>query len=290
MIAQARTSHRLPGQGVVVTEVIPTPVSHFVTDVAYVYLPPAWFATPRPALPTLILLPGEPGTSADWTASGDADNSLDAFAAAHHGRAPIVVMPDPDGTKTVDSECVNSTFGNAETYLAVDVPAFARRTLGAADGPRSLAVAGLSAGGTCSTMLALRHPGEFETFASYSGFAQPTYQDDDVATSIDVLFGGSRAAFDAHDPTFLLRQRRYPGLAGWFEVGDQDTVPRRAAEALAPAAHAAGIDTCVLVRPGGHDFGLWRQAFADSLPWLAWRMQLTPEPAHVPADCEPGAT
>ena len=88
------------------------------------YLPPAWFAKVTPSLPTLILLPGEPGSASDWSNDGDADITADAFARFHHGRAPIIVMPDPNGTRTVDSECVNSQFGNAETYLVKDVPAF----------------------------------------------------------------------------------------------------------------------------------------------------------------------
>ena len=72
-------------------------------------------------------------------------------------------------------------------------------------------------------------------------------------------------------------------MAGWFEVGDQDTEPLDAAHDLQPAALRAGIATCILVRPGGHDFDLWSQALADSFPWLSWRLGLTPEPASEPA-------
>jgi S-formylglutathione hydrolase FrmB len=82
-----------------------------------------------------------------------------------------------------------------------------------------------------------------------------------------------------------MKQRRFTGLAGWFEVGDQDAEPLAAARTLAPAAHAAGIATCLLVRPGGHDFDLWSQALSDSFPWIAWRLGLTGEPAHEPATC-----
>ena len=92
------------------------------------------------------MLPGEPGSPADWTVAGNADTTADAFAAEHEGRAPIIVMPDPNGFLTEDTECVNSKFGNAETYLTVDVPAFARSEFGAATGADSLAIAGLSAG------------------------------------------------------------------------------------------------------------------------------------------------
>jgi hypothetical protein len=36
-------------------------------------------------------------------------------------------------------------------------------------------------------MLALRHPHELDTFASFSGFAQATYEDDGVPESIQIL-------------------------------------------------------------------------------------------------------
>jgi S-formylglutathione hydrolase FrmB len=279
-------SGQLPSQGVVITATIPPTRSHFATRPAYIYLPPAWFAKVIPSLPTLVLLPGEPGSASDWSGDGDADNTADAFAQAHHGVAPIIVMPDPDGFLTVDSECVNSKFGEAETYLVDDVPAYARHQFNASSAPGSLAVGGLSAGGTCSVMLALRHPTVYPTFASFSGFASPQYQDTTQAETIDTLFGGSEDRFAAHDPAQILRTGHFDGLAGWFEVGSEDTDPLDAAHDLQPAALKAGIATCLLVRPGGHDFDLWSQALRDAFPWLSWRLGLTPEPKSEPATCE----
>ncbi len=282
---QVAITGTLPAQGVVITVAIPPTMSHFATRPAYVYLPPAWFAKVTPSLPTLVLLPGEPGSASDWSGDGDADNTADAFARSHHGLAPIIVMPDPDGFLTADSECVNSRFGNAETYLVSDVPAFARSQFHASSAPGSLAVGGLSAGGTCSVMLALRHPHVYPTFASYSGFASPQYEETTLADTVDTLFGGSEDRFAAHDPVQILRTGHFEGMAGWFEVGDQDTDPLDAAHALQPAALKAGIATCILVRPGGHSFDLWSQALEDSFPWLSWRLGLIPEPDHEPATC-----
>jgi S-formylglutathione hydrolase FrmB len=261
-------------------------VSHFDTRPAYVYLPPAWFAKVTPSLPTLVLLPGEPGSASDWSNDGDADNTADAFAASHHGEAPIIVMPDPNGVHTVDSECVNSQFGQAETYLVDDVPAFVRHVFSASRAVGSLAIGGLSAGGTCSVMLALRHPTVYPTFASFSGFASPQYEETSQAETIDILFHGSESDFAAHDPTQLLAGGHFTGLAGWFEVGNQDTEPLEAAHNLQPVALRAGIATCILVRPGGHDFALWSQALEDAFSWLAWRLGLTDEPSHEPATCD----
>jgi S-formylglutathione hydrolase FrmB len=284
--SQVAATGTLPDHGVVIEATIPPKVSHFSTRPAYVYLPPAWFARVTPSLPTLVLLPGEPGNASDWSSDGDADDTADAFAQSHHGVAPIIVMPDPNGTKTVDSECVNSQFGNAETYLAQDVPAFVRSRFGASTKPGSLAIGGLSAGGTCSILLALLYPTIYPTFASFSGFASPQYMNTTRAETIDTLFGGSAANFAAHDPQKLLDGHQYPGTAGWFEVGDEDSQPLQAAHLLQPAALRAGIATCILVRPGGHDFALWSQALQDSFPWLAWRLGLTPQPDHEPAKCE----
>ena len=81
-----------------------------------------------------------------------------AFAERHHGEAPILVIPDNNGVKTPDTECSNSVFGNAETYLVTDVPNFMQANFNAAIGKHSMAVAGLSAGGTCASILALRNP------------------------------------------------------------------------------------------------------------------------------------
>jgi S-formylglutathione hydrolase FrmB len=281
---------RLPSNGVVVSVHIPATVSKFNAHDAFVYLPPAWFATIIPVLPTLILLPGEPGSSADWTQQGKADHIADQFAARHGGLAPIIVMPDPNGFLTVDTECVNSSsFGQAETYLVQDVPAFARATYDANEGAGSLAVAGLSAGGFCSVNLALRNPKVFPVFASYSGLASPVYQEDPRTDTVKILFGGSNQDFQKNNPIALLKNGSYPGLAGWFAVGKDDARPLAAAQRLQPAAEAAGIDTCLELLPGGHDFGVWDQALTDSLPWLSWKLGLTSRPAPGAATCKPGA-
>lgn len=199
-------------------------------------------------------------------------------------------MPDPNGFLTVDTECVNSSFGQAETYLVQDVPAFARATYDANEGSRSVAVAGLSAGGFCSVNLALRNPKVFPFFASYSGLASPVYQEDPWTDTVKILFDGSNQKFQENNPIVLLKNASFPGLAGWFAVGKDDARPLAAAQRLQPAAQAAGIDTCIEVLPGGHDFGVWDQAFTDSLPWLSWKLGLTPQPASFGgASCKPGA-
>ena len=62
----------------------------------------------------------------------------------------------------------------------------------------------------------------------------------------------------------------------------------QAAHQLQPLAAKAGIDTCLTTPPGSHNFAFWQQSFSDSLPWLSWKLKLTPQPATIPAQCTPG--
>ncbi len=174
-----------------------------------------------------------------------------------------------------------------ETYLIVDVPAFARSHYNADISQGRMAIAGISEGGMCAMMVTLRHPQLFTTFGEYSGLTGPTVSEViDAAATTAQLFDRSTAAYQAHDPLNLLRIAKYPGVAGWYEVGTADSGPLQAQRTLGPLAVAAGLQTCSVEVPGGaHDYDLWARAFKDSLPWLAYRLGLTGPPATEPGPC-----
>ncbi len=270
-------SSEVPTRGKVVQLTIPGTTSGFDARPAQVYVPPAWFEKPRPKLPVIVLLPGEPGQTSDWTRAGFADVTSDAYAKKHRGMTPIIVMADENGSITADSECVNGPVGNVETYLTVDVPAFVEKRFDTATGPQQWAIAGLSEGGSCSAMVALRNPDVYRTFADYSGLLGPRSGDTNaIGSTVNDLFHGDQAAFEAHEPSVIMRKHRFPQLGAWFEVGSDDTDPFAAQQELVPIARAAGIDTCSVTIPGGeHTFQVWAQAFRDSLPWIAGRLGIT---------------
>ena len=285
---EVRRTGKLPDHGETIALTIPGTVSKFQTGQAYVYLPPAWFKNPEPQLPMIELIAGVPGSPSDWTRAGYADSNSTVFADQHHGVAPIVVIPDNNGVNTVDTECSNSVFGNAETYLVTDVPTFMQTNFNAAIGKHALAVAGLSAGGTCASILALRNPKTFSIFASYSGYSSPTYINDTAPQTIAQLYHGSRDAYEAHNPEHLLGTTKFPGMSGWFTAGQQDPQAQASAQQLSDLARKAGMtQVCLSTPPGGHDFVFWAAAFKQSLPWLSWKLGLTPAPKHVPSHCTP---
>ena len=287
MRRQTARSDQLPDHGATLSVAIPGKNLTSTPRPAYIWVPPAWFGRTQPKLPIIILMHGTPGAPADWTRASFADATALAFAEQHQGMAPILVMPDINGSFAADSECVNSAiYGQVETYLTKTVPEFMRKKFNASTAPGSTAIAGLSEGGLCATTLALNNPTVYPVFANYSGNASPTLGFGNRQQTIQALFGGSLAAYDAHNPPYILTHQRFSGMSGWFAAGAQDTTGAlRAAHTLQGLAANAGLDTCIETPPGGHNFDFWTQAFSDSLPWLSWKLKLTPQPRSIPAQC-----
>jgi S-formylglutathione hydrolase FrmB len=275
--------------GAVEKVAIPGTVSGFKARATSVYLPPSYVSEPSRSLPVLLVLGGIPGAEDDWVTGGRLPETVDAFAAAHGGRAPIMVMTDFSGDGLNDTQCTDAKKGNAETYLTVDVLSYVHAHFHSATDRRETGVVGLSSGGFCALMLPLRHPDLFNVFASYSAVSQPELDPPGVA--LRDLFGNSQASFDAYDPTKILATRTFPGMAGWFETGSGDTEALGPTRKVVAQAQSAGIETCLLVRAGGHDYGFWSAALRNSLPWLAYHLGLSPAPAdRSGATCSPATS
>lgn len=263
----------MPAAGTVSEVAIPAPVSGFAARPAWVYLPPAHLAVPRAQLPVLVLLSGQPGSPRDWLDGGGLSATMDRFAAAHGGLAPVVVMADWLGAPLNNTLCMDSRLGAVQTYLTVDVPAWIRATLQVDPDPAALAVGGLSAGGTCALQLAVNAPQTFPTFIDVSGQSEPTLGD--RTRTVAAAFGGDAAAFAAVNPLDLLATRSYPGSAGTVVAGSGDTLYRPQARQVADAARRAGMGIEYRELPGGHDWRVWAPGLESSLPWLATRTGLT---------------
>jgi len=280
---RARTSHpvSMPDHGIVVAFRMPGTVSHFDPRVGEVYLPPIWFRLPHPRLPVIELLHGSPGSPADWTRGSGADLTADAYAQAHDGYAPILVMPDVNGVSWwKDSECVDGPKGNAETYLRVDVRNAVAREFDASSEGADWGVAGLSEGGSCALQMGLRHPGDFRVVGDFSGDDHPW-----STGGLGSLFFGSThaqlvAAERAYDPRVLLanwHSTHGPAIA--FAVGRSDRLSPKI-ERLYETARRDHLDTTYATYPGGHEFHLWGRCLAGSFSWMVSFFHWSPPTAH----------
>ncbi|QFU92478.1 alpha/beta hydrolase family protein [Amycolatopsis sp. YIM 10] len=263
----------MPENGVVTQVSIPAAASHFpVTRNAYLYLPPAYRTSPRPLLPVLVLLHGQPGAPRDWIDGGGIAAMMDRFAAAHRGLAPVVVMPDSTGSAFGNPLCLDSRLGRSETYLTGDVPGWISRNLQVDPDTRRWAVGGYSYGGTCALQLALRQPQVFPTFVDISGQDEPTLGS--RAKTVDEAFDGDERAFRQFNPMDLLATRGFPGSAGVISVGESDSEFRPQQQRVFEAARRNGIDVTWRQTPGSHNWQAWSAGLNASLDWLTGRMGL----------------
>jgi S-formylglutathione hydrolase FrmB len=262
-------SRSVPG-GVILALDAPSTKSHFHHRKGVVFLPPAYFGPDRANLPVLVMLVGAPGTPINWLTAGGGKAADNAFASAHHGVAPVLVVVDQNGSAIGDTECVNGPQGNAETYLTVDVPAFITGTLHLRHNPAQWGIVGFSEGGTCALDVVLGHASVYRHIVDLGGDARPTLGN--ARHTLTALFGGSVAAEHAHDPTALMAAHHFTGVTAWFAAGADD--PGRLAVARRMAAHArtAGIDTHEFIGIGGHNWQFAGNAFIRVLPQLCGQL------------------
>lgn len=264
----------LPNHGALTSVAIPGPVSHFNARQSFVYIPPAALSSQKPAsLPVLLLLSGVPGNPGDWKDRLDLLATMDVFAASHKGITPIVVVADQTGGDGMTSTgCVDSSRGNAETYLTTDVPAYIKSHYNVTAAPQGWAIGGISDGGACSTVIAARHPDIFGTFISLSGETSPSIESKQDA--INSLFNGSVQTFNTYDAVLLFASKNasstYAHTAGWLALGRDEQQPLvQSNRTLFDEAQKANIDMTLETLPGHHGFGLWKRSFKDALPWAS---------------------
>ncbi|MFH9351511.1 alpha/beta hydrolase-fold protein [Kitasatospora sp. NPDC017646] len=263
----------LPDKGTVSVVPIPGTRSGFKARDAYVYLPPAYQATPRPMLPVVVMLSGQPGVPGDWVLAGQINEALDAFAAQHGGLAPIVVMPDQLGSTWANTLCLDSKIAKVQTYLAVDVPNWIQRNLQAASGRKSWAIGGASMGGTCALQLGVNAPDVYGIVLDMSGQEEPTLGT--RADTVKAAFGGDGAKFDAVDPLHVMARRRFPDTSVALVVGETDTEFRPQMEKVYQAVQAAGMKAKFELMPGSHGWVVFRPGIVQQIPWLAQQTGLT---------------
>jgi S-formylglutathione hydrolase FrmB len=268
-----RAPPTMPTQGVVSQVAIPGTSSGFHARPGWVYFPPAYLTNPHPRLPVLVLLSGQPGSPRDWFDGGRLAQRMDRFAAAHHGLAPVVVIPDDLGQQLANPLCVNSVEGQAASYLGIDVPAWIHDHLQVDNSPAHWAIGGFSNGGTCAMQMALHAPKVYPTFLDISGQDEVTVGDPKATAHF--AFRDNPVALSAVQPLTILAHARFNTISGRLVVGDHDTIYRPQAEKMSRALAAAGATVNLVLLPGEHNWRVWGPGLDSSLPWLAGKLGIT---------------
>jgi S-formylglutathione hydrolase FrmB len=265
----------IPSGGVLRKSVIPGGASGMDVREAYIYLPPAYFAANRPALPVLMLVAGQPGGPADWLTGGSLQSHMDSFAVSHRGVAPVVVVPDPNGSQSANTMCMDSRIARADTYLSRDVPQWIKSTLAVDTDHSRWAAGGFSFGGTCALQMATRHPHLFPAALSFSGEAEPAIAKERDKT-VEASFPGDPEAFTRQTPLVIMEQERFEGRGLYLTAGQDDPEFVAYLRTVAAAAKAAGFTVHAHEVEGtGHSWDTSSKRIADALDFLAARWGLT---------------
>ncbi|MFF2246794.1 alpha/beta hydrolase [Arthrobacter sp. NPDC058130] len=265
----------LPG-GVVRKAVIPGTLSGFQSREAYIYLPPAYQSSPRPALPVLVLFSGQPGSPADWLTGGALRGRLDRFAAQHAGVAPVTVVVDPNGSPSGNTLCMDSRIAQADTFLSRDVPDWINSTLDVDPDPRQWAVGGFSFGGTCAMQMVTRHPDIYSAALAFSSENEPALAKERAKT-IEASFGDDTAAFDRQTPLRVMAEQRFDGHGVYFAAGDRDPEFTGYMDVLSGAARRAGFSVeSHRVANTGHSWDTASNGLPGGLDFLARRWGISP--------------
>jgi enterochelin esterase-like enzyme len=258
----------MPAVGEVRTVHIPGTRSGFPARPAVVYLPPAALVHDPVPLPVVLTFAGQPGAPSDMFTAGQMGTVLDAYAAAHHGRAPIVVSVDQLSAPGRNPMCVDSRLGKSASYVTEDVPAWLTAHLPVTSDRRAWGLAGFSQGATCTMQFVTAHPQSFGAALAISSELQPI--DQNPQHSADQAFGGSVADWRAAAPIAQMREHGARGLDGhdlWLTAGSSDREFSHNARVLGRAARAAGADTTVAFAPGsGHDWNTVQWSLRTELP------------------------
>jgi S-formylglutathione hydrolase FrmB len=232
------------------------------------------------------MIGGEFNTPADWLRAGSAVTTVDDFAYAHRGNAPVLVFVDAGGAFNNDTECVNGARGNAADHITKDVVPYMISKFGVSSNRANWGVVGWSMGGTCAVDLTVMHPDMFSAFEDIAGDLSPNTGTKEQ--TVARLFGGSAAAWAAFDPTTVITHHApYTGVAGWFDVnGDRDQAA--AANSLCSLGATNGIRCAVVTQPGTHNWPFAARAFSTALPWLASQLD-TPAVAPIALPGRAGA-
>ena len=273
-LASWRPPAVMPVTGTVGTVEIPGTESRFSARPAWVYLPPAARTAHPPRLPVMIALSGEPGGPSDVFLAGGLKARLDALAAAHHGIAPVVVVPDQLGAYSANPMCLNSRLGDVATYITVDVRDWILRHLPVSTARRAWTVAGFSEGGTCAVQFGAGYPAVFGSFVAVSPELGPFTHS--VARTIRAGFDGSRAAYDAAQPIAVMRRAgHYRATAAVYSVGALDSRYGRNAGILAGVSKEVGMHTSYRRFPGlAHNWNTGAAGLEYGLQQLTswWRL------------------
>ncbi len=226
-----------------------------------VHLPVGYDPASARTYPVILGLHGYPGVPQSF-ARGRFLSTADALTATHRLAPSIVVIPQINDPRTIDTECVDGLPGDpqTDTWLSTVVPRWAVQHLRVQTQRTSWTTLGYSYGGWCAASVAMRHPDVFGGAVVFEGYFEP-----DFLAGYDPLRGARLKTYDL----VHLAGHRPPPLAMWVFASRQDSLAYPTTARFLAAARPPLSVSATIVKVGGHRTAIYDPFVKPALQWLA---------------------
>lgn len=250
----------LPGHGRLRTFHVRDAASGTMMEVL-VHLPSGYDPHASRRYPVIIGLHGYPSTPQSFTTLNVLPTA-DALDRSGQLKPTIVVIPQIDNPRGLDTECVNGPMGDpqTDTWLSKELPSWIIGHLQVRRDRGSWATLGFSYGGWCAAELALRHPTVFGAAVVFDGYFEPKF-DGDYHPHVP----GLRRSYDL----IALARKSPPAVSLWVFASKQDRVAYPTTRRFLAAVRAPTSVTATIVPTGGHRPDVFEPFTAAALTWLA---------------------
>lgn len=225
-----------------------------------VQLPAGYDPRSARTYPVILGLHGYPSSPSSFLRT-EIVSVQDRLTTQHLLAPSIVVIPEINVPRTLDTECVNGGPGHpqVETWLARDVPHWVTQHFRARTDRLSWATIGYSFGGWCAASLGLLHPDVFGAAVIFAGYFRP-----DFGTS----YVPPRSTLSRYDLIRLEQHSPVP-LSMWVMTSREDRVSCHSTAQFVQAARAPTAVTSTVLLHGGHRNAVWEPLIPHALTWLS---------------------
>ncbi len=236
-----------------------------LTGTVLVQLPSAYVSSGETTrrYPVLEALHGYPSGPLNWVKTFGIRQAIETQVRAHTLRPTLVVMPQIEFPRGLDTEGVNGGTGQpqVETWLTRDVPSWVAANFRVDAARSSWATIGYSAGGFDAAMATVLHPAQYGAGIVLGGYFRPE-------------FGPFYEPFTPHSAS----GRRYdlprvvshrpPPVALWVETSHADVLSYGSSARFLHATRAPTAVHAVLLQNAGHRDSVWIALLPEALKWL----------------------
>lgn len=268
---EARAAGRVTtdNEGGVVEVSVPSTSAGVPDSPTWVYLPKDYDKPGNSErYPVYYLLPGAPGTGADWTSGGNLEATMNLLISSGYLPPVIVVMPDLNAGDYQDREAVNYPNGGPqiEDFTNNDVVAYADKTYRTVADRQHRVIGGMSAGGMSALDYGLHREDEYGAIVAIMAYTEP-YTEELISDP---------ASLANYEPLNLIANAKFDQpMPVYLAQGDRNLMDDNVA--IERALKDRGQPVTLQIFAGQvHNWTMARESIPYGLIWAARQLEWTP--------------